>query len=247
MREIDLGAAALWLVALPASAFGIASALVFAHFADFTCLRQSWKRLQARFLELRLFAEDPLIILRSQRDLLIENARLLGAIALPLGMIAPVSLALAFLLNHYFAQAGLMPGQPAVITVQMTNGAADRMSNVQLSTDRGMKVETGPVRVLARQQVSWRISPVANAEHGLTVWDGNSSTKVTVAVGSVSAPTRVRSNDRRIAWIKLSYPPAVIYGRTWMVWFFVFSCAGAVFAAEAMRLRTRQRSPKLLS
>ena len=247
MTETDLGAGALWPVALPAFAFGIASAWIFARFANVTRLRQAWKRMQARLLELRLFAEDPLIILRSQRDLLIENARLLGAIALPLAMIAPLSVALALFLSHYFAQAGLRSGQPAVITVQMKNGFADRMSKLQLSNEHGIKVETDPVRVLAQQQVSWRISPVANAEGVLTVRDGNSSTKVTVAVGPVSTPAPVRTDDHRIAWIQLSYPPAVIYGRSWMVWFFVFSCAGAAFAAEAMRLRARHALSKLLS
>src|SRR5438067_2508597 len=66
-----------------ATIYGSAAMFVFRRFTNPELLRQTSNRILAHVLEFRLFLDEPAIILRAQRDLMVENFRLLRQIALP--------------------------------------------------------------------------------------------------------------------------------------------------------------------
>lgn len=241
MTEVDLGPSALWPIVLVAVVFGAASVVIFRRFANFAALRTSSRRVIARLLEFRLYADDPVLILRSQRDLLVENGRMLRCLALPCLILAIFSVPLLLLMDRNFSNAGLEIDRPSVLTVELK----DRdLSNLLLQGDRGIRVETEAVRVVSRNQVSWRILPTSNASGEITLHDGVRSFTKQVPVGPVFAATGLGSGDPRIAWVHVEYPSALVWGQRWIVWFFVFSCATALVMVAIAR--PGARLPKLL-
>jgi len=68
---------------------GIVTAFVFRRFGS-SHTRRTVNRILAHVLELRLFLDEPRLIWNAQRDLLRENLRLFGQIALPSLIAAPL-------------------------------------------------------------------------------------------------------------------------------------------------------------
>lgn len=249
MSAVDLGGSALWPLAFSAVLFGCAALLFFRRFADHALLRRSTKRLLARFLELRLFMDDPVLLLRSQRDLMVENLYILRAIARPLLLFLLPAVPAMLLLDGCFARAPLPLHTPAILTVQF-NAPPRRLETVRLAAPNEIKIETAPLRVPSDEQVSWRISPVSVMHSYLTIEDGARCVRKSIAAGpcvqflsarrrqsiagSLFAPTELPFRDRGLAWIQIDYPPAVILGHNWLVWFCAFCLAGTLLTLVAI-------------
>ena len=77
MSEVDLGAIAFWLLLGTGAFCGILSAWVFRRFSNVERLREVSNQILAHLLEFRLFAYEPALILRAQRDLIGANIPLL--------------------------------------------------------------------------------------------------------------------------------------------------------------------------
>lgn len=253
MSQVDLGAGALWPLGCAGAVFGCVGLFFFRRFADRHLLHRSWKRLLARFLELRLFMDDPVLILRSQRDLITENIRILRAIGPPALLFLLPAIPAMLLLHSCFARAPLPLGAAAVVTVQFKDARPARLSSVLLSAPPEIRVDTAPVRILSQGQVSWRISPIAATDAQLTIKDSAGSIGKSITTGSAIHLLSARRegslagfllhsgelpfNNTPVAWIEIDYPHAVILGTSWIVWFFGFSFAGALLGLAATRFR----------
>ena len=142
-----------WELAGISLTFGFAASLAFQRFADRALLAKSWKRLLAHFLELRLYVEDPVLILRGQRALLRENVNLLRSVIKPCAILLLPGALVSFLLFAWFGKAPLPAGWPIVVTAQLP-------ASTTLHVPPGIVLETAGVRVLSEHQISWRIRPV---------------------------------------------------------------------------------------
>lgn len=202
MNEVELGARAFGLVATAGVLCGIASLWVFRRCSDGAKLRAAVNRIVAHLFELRLFSDEPLLVMRAQRDLLAANGEFLRQTIGPsLVLLVPF----AFLLigmNDLFGRAPLQPGKPAVVTVQLKRG--DELSKVQLQAPAGIQIETPPVRVPRLAQVSWRVRPTRMVR-GVR-W------RLEPAVQSIT----------------VEYPRATIFDENWVLWFSVAFLAGTL-------------------
>ena len=64
-----------WLIALGGLS-GAAAMFVYRRFTDASRFRRTVNQIVAHLLEILLFAEEPRLVLRAQRDLLVANGRL---------------------------------------------------------------------------------------------------------------------------------------------------------------------------
>ena len=241
---IDLGGVALATL-IPISVLaGIAILLVFRFTSDQAAVRRAKGIAQAHLLEFRLFMDDPVLILRAQRDLIVANLRFLKLMLRPfLWMLIPMALLLAFL-EAFYGHAPLRVGDAAIVTAQVRNAAAP----LTLQAPAEVIVETPPVHVLAEHQVSWRIRPVRAATSELRILrDGQGLTKRISAGNGVRFlserrgsllscllyPTELPLDDSEVEWIEIRYPPATVLRLHWLIWFL------AVSAIVAFALRRR--------
>lgn len=220
---------------------------VFRCTAEADRIERAKKRLQARLLELRVWGEDPVNLLRTQAELLRENARYFAAMLRPAGFASLPLAGLVVVMQGLYGWRPLTVGEAAVVTVQFRSTEALR-GPIELEAPPGIAVETPPVRAVASRQVSWRIRALAPVRGWLQVrapgFQESKSIRAGNGLGWVS-PRRVRSlwqwlwqpwearlQADRIEWIAVGYPAAewVLFGLRahWLVWFLVLSMLTAL-------------------
>jgi hypothetical protein len=162
-------------LAMLSAAAGIGMIWVFGKLSDQTRLRVVKRRVQAHLLEMRIFSDEPAVTWRAQRSLFRAN---LGYMGLVLRPVLCLALPMTFLLLHlegFYGRAPLPVGREAVVTIAMRGPAT---TAPELIAPKGIVVETPPVRILDKDEVSWRIRPAAAVSGELRfVMDGQTVSK----------------------------------------------------------------------
>lgn len=232
---------------------------VFRSFSNQDAIRRASNRLVAHLMEFRLFIDEPALILRAQRDLLIENGRLLRLVFVPSLILAVLFFILIPQLDSVYGKAPLKAGEPAVVTVEMKDGIATAPP-LTLKVPAGISVETPGVHIPRLHQISWRIRPHAGAAAKLEVIGASHPIAKTVASGGgfhrlseqrstglgrfVLNPVESPFSDASIRAIDVQYPAATVLHLHWLVWFSVISTAAAVLMLALPRFSfSRRRSP----
>lgn len=226
---------------------GIGMLLVFRRFSDPTAVRRAKSVVTAHLLEFRLFMDEPRLILRAQRDLIVANARFLKLMLRPVLVLAlPMGLLLAAM-EAFYGHAPLRLGEHAIVTAQTKH----RDISLSLKAPEGIVVETPPVHVGADRQVSWRIRPLRATTAQLELIRGDRAVSKSISAGSgmhyiserrgsvaslLLRPTESPLSDNELEWIEVRYPSASIFGLHWLIWFF------AVSAVTALALRRKFRA-----
>jgi hypothetical protein len=242
MNQVDLGAGALWSLVIVSILAGLAMVYVFRRWSDEDALRGTANRMLAHLMEFRLFIDEPALVMRAQRDLFVENWRLLRLLARPSLILVVPSLVLLAQMDACYGRAPLRVGGPAVVTVQVKDlGRADA-TGIVLKAPTGIKVETPGVRVMNLSEVSWRIRPIASASGELQVIEPGHVITKSIAAGQgmhylserrslreffvhLSEPPLL---DSSIASIEVLYPSATILHLHWLVWFLAISSGTAM-------------------
>jgi hypothetical protein len=234
-------------------AAGIGMLWVFGKTSNQMRIRAVKRRVQAHLLEMRIFADEPAVTWRAQKSLLRANAGYIGLMMKPvLVMALPVTVLLVHL-EGFYGREPLPIGREAIVTVAMHGPAT---TAPKLIAPAGIAVETPPVRVLAKNEVSWRIRPTAPVSGELRfAIDGQTVSKKIVAGGSATFvpgmrvdsayealwhPSEPRIGSGRIEWIDVRYPSVPVrlfgIGMHWLGWFFILSMLSALLLKKRFRV-----------
>jgi hypothetical protein len=174
-------------------------------------LASAKRSIRAGLFELRLFQDDPRLMLRASAGLLRQQAVYLRHAFVPLLWVSiPLSLLLAQL-QAYYGYEGLRPGQSAIVSVRVGADAAaaqtDRRGGdpslplLVLEAPPGLRVETPCVWVPSLREAAWRIAADREGDYDLRVtWNGASPEASTNASTSASLTKRVRVTSRVVAF-----------------------------------------------
>jgi len=173
---------------------GMFTAFVFRRFGS-SGTRQTVNRILAHVMELRLFFDEPRLVWKAQRDLLRENLRLLGQIAAPSLITAPLLGLVLWQADAVYERAPLAAGEAVVVTARVKLGD---LAGVQMEAPADVAVETPGVRIPRSNEVSWRIRPLR----------------------PFSGQLRVNAEVDRM---EVPWPRAKVLGVSWMIWFFGIS------------------------
>ena len=226
---------------------GIAMLWVFRRVSNQEAILQTKKRLTAHLYELRLFADEPRLIWRAQKGLLLGNLRYLGLMTVPAIILTVPIILLLVQLEAFYGQEPLAVGKPAIVTVRMKGAIDVRAPSPELEAPTGIAVETPTVRVLSERQFSWRIRPLREVSENLRVVFPNTVFEKSVDSGHgprylsvrragslldrLLYPAERRISEGAIEWIEVRYPAAEVWlwglGFHWLVWFIVISLASA--------------------
>ena len=126
-------------------------------FPNRAAVRAAGKRLQADLLEMRLYSSEPALMWAAQKALVRDNVRWL-ALLLPPALVLGLPLAWLFVqLDGIYGRSPLPVGGDAVVTVQLKRALEPADAAATLQAPPGIAVESPPVRIIARRQISWRI------------------------------------------------------------------------------------------
>lgn len=228
--------------------------VVFKWTSDQRKIASAKRAIHASLFEMRLFADDPLAILRSQADLLRQNLVYLRLSMVPLlWMIVPLVLLMAQLQFQY-GYGGLRPGESALLKVTVRDAMPGEL---QLQAPVGVRVDTPAVWIPSLREAAWRISAERVGEYELTVNAGGETATKTVRVAANAERVTQRSPVRLevgflnqllyptepplpaggpIASIEVTYPEVEIDVFGWeMNWIVVFVALSIVFAFALRR------------
>ena len=145
-----------------AIAYGLAALWVFARFSDQKRIEIAKRKLRAHLYAFRLFVDEPALIFRAQKQLLIWNGRYLALVLVPAIIIGIPTLVLLMQLEAVYGRRPLAAGESAIVTAHFDNATDLRLISPMLE-GRGVEVETPPVRIPLEHQVSWRVRAASDA------------------------------------------------------------------------------------
>ncbi len=146
-----------WLSNTIISAFaGILLLVIFKYTSNQQAIGRVRDKVNAHLLSLRLFKDSISATLKAQQQIF-KGAMLLlfYAVKPMLFMIVPVALMLAQM-GLVYQYRPLVPGEEAVVTMKLKVGPDNLMPDVSIES-MPAKVVTGPVRILSRSEICWKI------------------------------------------------------------------------------------------
>ena len=242
-----------WVLLLAAStASGLVMVLVFRYTSDQKAVRRAKDRLQASLLAVRLFRDQPPVVLSSYLRTLVGIAAYLRATAKPLLVVLlPLLLALAQL-DRSLGWAPIHQGEPFLVKAQMTGPNTD--THLELSP--GLVLTAPAVHVPRQKQVVWRLVAEREGRYDVKIAAGGQTVSKQIIVSSGQprvSPVRSRDLWDRFASgepglpadgpldrIEVSYPSrsVVLFGfeSNWLVPFFVISLAAGYLFKTVLRI-----------
>jgi hypothetical protein len=231
-----------WSLVAISILWGLAAFLVFRRITDHVALRKVRKRLYAHLLGIRLYSEEPALVFRAQKELIVDNLRFLALVAKPV-LIMGLPFALLYgQLESFYGWSPLEVGHSAVVTLSGDG-------QYTLLAPSGIVVETPPVNVSSEHQISWRIRALAPVRGNLRfIRSGSGDLLSPIAAGEWS-PFCCRPRESSV---EVDYPKAEVtiagLELPWLAWFLIISTASAVLAgftlsfAPALHPATRLRN-----
>jgi hypothetical protein len=214
VNEIDLGISALLGIALASLIAAILALLAVRRWSDQAAVAKAKAQAQAHLLELRLFMEDPAQILRSQRALVLDQARIVRLL-LPSFLVLAIPMAgVMWMLDGLYSRAPLRVGEPAVVLADLHQHSITAPENII--------VETKPLYIESTRETGWRIRPARPVAGTISV--GGMQTKVIAGSGIAFLPEPLPGSGG----VRIPYPAATILGFPWLVWFLLLSGVAAL-------------------
>jgi hypothetical protein len=127
------------------------------------------RRMQANLFELRLFQDDPRLVMRVVGELLRQQVVYLRYAFVPLVWVALPLAILAAHLQARYGYDGLRPGHAALVTVRMKADAAAARPDITLDAPSGLRVETPGVWAATLRETAWRISAERDGDYELRI------------------------------------------------------------------------------
>jgi uncharacterized membrane protein (DUF106 family) len=220
---------------------GVAMLWMFSKLSNQRAIKATKKRLQARLLEMRLYADDPRVIIKAQKALLAENLKYFLLMLRPAFVVTLPMILMLVVMDGFYGRRAFHPGESAMVTARLSN--LTESTEAVITVPDGVTVETAGVRVLASREVSWRIRPDGELKGPIRVAvDGEEAEKQFAAGDSAlylvnrrvaSAPSwflypgELLIGEDGFEWIEVRYPSAAVsyFGLKahWLVWFMLYS------------------------
>jgi hypothetical protein len=241
-----------WLSAtLVAAGTGVLMLAVFKYTSHQRAIKRVRDDISANLLALKLFKESVRVALQAQARLLIDAVWLLFLALVPTAvMVLPAILCLGQL-SLWYQQRPLRVGEEAVVTMKL-NGDADALFHqVSLRPTNAVETSIGPVHVLSKQEICWKIKARESGYHHLVFQVGDQTIDKELAVGdgfmrvSVQRPGWVAQDalenpleqpfrrDSPVQGIEIDYPARSSWTSGtdwwWKYWFAVSLVAGFCF------------------
>lgn len=223
---------------------GVIFLLIYKYTSNQAAIGKVKDNIKAQMLAMKLFKDSISVTLQAQRKVF-KNALLLLFYSIrPMAvMIVPVLFILAQMALWYQAKP-LSVGQESVITIQLNNSPDSSILDVSLQPSDAFTVLTGPVKVLSKSEVIYKIKADQNGLHKIVFTAGNETVEKELAVGDSFMPVSAKrpgqqwtqilsnpsekpfSNDSVVKSISIQYPDRISYtsGKTWWVVYF-FGCS----------------------
>jgi hypothetical protein len=240
-----------WSLTAIAIATGLAMLWIFGRFSNAEHAALAKRKIRANLYAFRLYADEPALIFRAQKQLLLWNARYLASMLRPTAVLLVPATLLMFGLDTWYGHRPLSPGESAIVTAQLSGGT-DMASLTPTLEGRGIAVETPCVRIPAERQFCWRVRATGATSGSVILRVEGASFEKAVRAGAPSGviaerrvaslldwlryPGESRLPSGPLRWIGVSYPSATVdvfgYGAHWLLLFVAVSLLTMLLAKK---------------
>jgi hypothetical protein len=181
---------------------GVVALLIYKAVSNQAGIADAKRRITVHLLEVRLYRDDLLGVLKSTALGLAQNARYLGYNVLPmLVMFVPMTIILVQLVANY-AYDPLQRGDVKLLEVDLAQAEGVRARDVTATFPGQIGVQAGPVRT-PDGRVFWRLEMLEDGDHTIALSAGGETERKAVVVGD--GPRKVPV-VRTKTWEALLYP-----------------------------------------
>jgi len=181
---------------------GIGALQVYKYTSNQKAIARVKTRISMHLLEIRLFRDDIVQVIKSTGTIVAKNALYIGHNLVPMAvMLAPMVAVMVQLVAHY-AYAPSQPGSVELLHLRLDPAAAISSRDVSLEIPAGVTLDAPTVRT-ADGQVFWRVRADQAGDHVLKVKAGDEVFEKIWAVGGASRKVPVK---RLRGWEALLYP-----------------------------------------
>lgn len=219
-------------------------------------LAKTKRLIHASILEIRLFNEQPPLVLAAQADVLRNSARYMGLTLVPLLWMAVPLLLLMAQLQAYYGYRGLDVGESTIVKVKLADASA-LDTPLTLEVDDGLEVQTAQLAIPALREADWRIRARSSGEHMLRLRVGSEVLTKTVRVSIEPGRRSVKRPGPGIAQqilypterplprgdvnaIEIRYAPTELsllgWEVHWVIAFFILTLAAALVLRRPLRV-----------
>jgi hypothetical protein len=181
---------------------GVVALVIYKAVSNQAGIADAKRRITVHLLEVRLFRDDLLGVLKSTGQGLAQNARYLGYNVLPmLVMFVPMTIILVQIVANY-AYDPLRKGDVQLLEVALAPNTGIRPRDISATFPEGIAVQAGPVRT-PDGRVFWRLEMLEDGDHTIAIRAGDETEEKLVVVGD--GPRKVPVM-RTKSWEALLYP-----------------------------------------
>lgn len=203
-----LAALPAWVVlAVHGALMGVLALVIYGLCSNQAAIKRTKNRLMARLLEIRLFQDDPLIVLSSFGRVMTGTASYMKDSLKPLVVMLPIVILWIAQLAGWFAWRPLNIGESAVVKAVLKPDTKLDSQSVVLDVPKGIEVETPAFRSTANSEVLWRVHASGDASGPLTVKAAGSQAEMPIVSGARLAEVAPRKLSPESGfWDRVLYP-----------------------------------------
>lgn len=238
---------------------GAVLTILYRALADEAAIRRTREVFKARVLEMRLYPDDIVLILRALGGAIAAQGAYLRVAAKPILLVALVAVPLFFQVESRYAHAPLAPGTNTIVTARLKPGldVLTVPTALTLAGDGQSSADPRSVRAPASREVSWRVRvddgrhpaelqvynqvyhfDVTAQRDGHAIGNERHARSITGAISEIGLP-RI-GNDSPLEAVRVAYPHASysILGKrmSWLVVFALATLVGASIPAVLLRV-----------
>lgn len=241
-----------------AAVSGLVLLIIFKHTSNQTAIARTRDKISAELLALKLFKDSLSVTFQSEARLFKEALRLLIYSLVPLAvMLVPVSLLLAQM-GLWYQWRPLRPGEQTLVTVSLSGSGRQNPSPVQIESSEAASVVAGPVQIISKRQVLWKIRADQPGRHRIVFETAGERIEKDLCIGngfmriSAKRPGRQPADillhcaekpfgpDSIVKSVSIDYPQRQSFtsgSDWWLVYFFVASMVFALLFKPLVKVR----------
>lgn len=185
---------------------GIGMGFVFKWTSNERAIRVAKDRLKARILEMRIYQDDPILILKGLGGTLKSNGAYLRALLKPMVFLMIPVIIVFMQMDERYSRRPLDEGARTILSVQLANGLSPFENDVALSSDGGIVEDSRPVRVEDTGEIGWRLRVESPGTYDVTLSTGDHSYTFPVVAEDAY---KMIGRERTTAWIEPLLHPAM--------------------------------------
>jgi hypothetical protein len=148
---------------------GILFAFVFKWMSNPGAIRHAKDRVKARILEMRIYQDDPVLILKGFGGTVRSNLGYLRVLLKPIVILLVPLVIIWMQLDERYSHRPLEEGARTLLQVQLAEGMDPFQAGVTLSTDGGIVADSRQVRIADTRRIGWRLRVESPGTHDVTL------------------------------------------------------------------------------